>query len=270
LADLCDWGSPTANGVIGDVEAEVVAYCSKAGHGTRIMPPGTITGAQFMKTSAYIQVTGNFHQSGIGLQTSDSGGELDPHGADLAGNPLGGLVYTNNFPSAKDNTTLIQANSWNNFVGGGQFCIKLCDPTVTSPNYCLNIYDQIGCAYNMPASYADKEFTSCEGELQDVVGVYTSGGQTLTWSQPANVPNSLPWQPRIPASSNCVTYSSEELFAPTSTASPTTTNSAPSSTGSKASSSTATAAGSAKTNGAERPVISTGLFALLGAVAMLM
>ena len=33
------------------------------------------------------------------------------------------------------------------------------------------------------------------------------------------MPNSLPWQPRIPASSNCVTYSSEELFGPTSTVS---------------------------------------------------
>jgi hypothetical protein len=28
------------------MDASVIAYCSKAGHGTRIMPPGTITGAQ--------------------------------------------------------------------------------------------------------------------------------------------------------------------------------------------------------------------------------
>jgi len=41
--DFCLWGSPTANGVIGNVEAIVVAYCSKAGHGTRIMPEGTLT-----------------------------------------------------------------------------------------------------------------------------------------------------------------------------------------------------------------------------------
>jgi hypothetical protein len=94
------WGSPTANGAIGDVEAAVVGYCTQKGHGTRIMPLGTITGAQvssqflrwyhdstlsvqqFMKTSAYIQVTGNFNQSGIGLAPKDTGGELDPHGAD--------------------------------------------------------------------------------------------------------------------------------------------------------------------------------------------
>lgn len=28
----------------------------------------------------------------------------------------------------------------------------------------------------MPAAYAPNEFTSCEGELQDVVGTYTSDG----------------------------------------------------------------------------------------------
>ena len=30
----------------------------------------------------------------------------------------------------------------------------------------------------MPASYVDGEFTSCEGELQDVIGTYTSNGQS--------------------------------------------------------------------------------------------
>lgn len=65
------------------------------------MPGGTISGAQasfvfkslghflsqydqqFMKTSAYIQVTGRFNQTGVGLAANDTGGELDPHGADL-------------------------------------------------------------------------------------------------------------------------------------------------------------------------------------------
>ena len=42
-ADFCLWGSPTPNGVIGDVEAVVVAYCTKPGRGTRIIPPGTLT-----------------------------------------------------------------------------------------------------------------------------------------------------------------------------------------------------------------------------------
>lgn len=102
-ADFCLWGSPTANGLIGNIEAAVIAYCSQPGHGGRVMPAGTITGAQvkfdlhdgngrltftlfghqFMKTSAYIQITGHINQSGIGLDPTDTGGELDPHGADL-------------------------------------------------------------------------------------------------------------------------------------------------------------------------------------------
>lgn len=74
----------------------------------------------------------------------------------------------------------------------------------------------------MPAAYVDNEFTSCEGELQDPAGTYTSGGQTLTWKQPAILPgdSTLPWTPRIPASSNCVTYSSVQLYGGTSTSAP--------------------------------------------------
>jgi hypothetical protein len=274
LADFCLWGSPTANGLIGNVEAAVVAYCSQAGHGTRIMPAGTITGAQFMKTSAYIQVTGRFNQNGIGLATNDTGGELDPHGADLAGNPLGGLVYSNSLPSLANNNSLVQAVEWNNFVGSGVFCIKLCDPTVTTPNYCQNTLDLLGCSYNMPASYADGQFTSCQGDLQDVVGVYTSNGQTLTWSQPSSLPatSTLPWTPRVPASSNCVTYSSAQLYGANPTASPSGSGAAQgSSGGTSRPSGTGTAAGSASTNGAAgRMVVSSGLFALLGAVVMLL
>lgn len=81
------------------------------------------------------------------------------------GNPLGGLVYSSGLPSSTDNTTLQQVISWNNFIGSGVsrhhrrspatadadplsilqvFCFKICDPSVTLPNYCQNIYDLIG------------------------------------------------------------------------------------------------------------------------------
>ncbi|KIM76902.1 hypothetical protein PILCRDRAFT_796736 [Piloderma croceum F 1598] len=45
-----------------------------------------------MKTSAYVQITGHLNQSSVGLASNDTGSELDPHGANLAGNPLSGLV----------------------------------------------------------------------------------------------------------------------------------------------------------------------------------
>ncbi|KAF7970700.1 hypothetical protein HWV62_23238 [Athelia sp. TMB] len=276
LADFCLWGSPKANGVIGDVEAAVVAYCTQPGHGTRIIPAGSITAAQFMRTSAYIQVTGLFNQTGIGLQHDDSGGELDPHGADELGNPIGGLVYSTGLPSG-DNSTYLQSTSWNNFVGSGTFCIKVCDPTVTKPNYCQNIYDLIGCNYNMPAAYKPNEFTSCEGELQDEVGTYTSGGATFTWDQPSVLPptSTLPWQPRIPASSNCVTYSSEQLFggpsSSSSSASATVTSTTAGGSSSTASSSTASAtATGAVSNGAGKVVASSGMLAVLGAALLLL
>jgi len=197
ITDFCLWGGPKPNSVIGDVEAEVVAYCTKAGHGTRIMPPGTLTAVQFIKAPGYIQVTGLFNQTGIDLQANDAGGELDPHGADLAGNPLGGLVFSNNLPSSKDNATIIQVQNWSNFVGGNQFCIKACDPTVTSPDYCQNVFDTQGCSFNMPASYAPNEFTSCLGENQAPPG----------------------GNPVIPATSSCTTYTSSLLYPNTAASS---------------------------------------------------
>ena len=54
------------------------------------------------------------------------------------------------------------------FMGSGVFCIKACDPSVAnSAQYCDNIYDRIGCQYNVPAAYVDNVFESCAGELQD-------------------------------------------------------------------------------------------------------
>ena len=64
----------------------------------------------------------------------------------------------------------------NRFVGSGQFCVKLCDNTVSTPDYCQNVYDLVGCQYNMPSNVQNGTFTSCEGENQDPVGIYVVGG----------------------------------------------------------------------------------------------
>jgi hypothetical protein len=110
---------------MGDIEAAVVSYCTRSGHGGRILPAGTITAVQFMRTSQYIQVTGLFNQAGINLAADDAGGELDPVGADQLGNPLGGLAYTTGF-TAGNTSTYEQVHSWNMFVGNGRFCFKAC------------------------------------------------------------------------------------------------------------------------------------------------
>lgn len=59
----------------------------QSGHGTRLIPAGTLTGAHFLKTPSYVQVTGKGHLKNLNITPKDEGGELDPHGATGAGNP---------------------------------------------------------------------------------------------------------------------------------------------------------------------------------------
>lgn len=231
--DFCLWGSPEANGSIGNDEAKVVAYCTKPYHGTRLIPPGAITGLQWMKTSAYIQVSGFIDNTALSLDPTDTGGELDPHGADLQGNPLGGMVYSNGTADS-DGHTLTQVFNWNTFVGSGLFCFKACFNSMTSPDYCENRYDLVGCDYNMPSAVQNGTFESCEGDVQDVVGTYTTNGQTLTWSMPDPLTTLPPYTPVTPSSSNCQTFQSSDLFlvAPTSSSSSASVTGAPGSSAS--------------------------------------
>jgi hypothetical protein len=132
----------------------------------------------------------------------------------------------------------------------------------------------------MPASYTEGEFTSCEGELQEVVGTYTSNGQTLTWSQPASLTTSPPWTPVIPASSNCQTFSSAQLYAAAATsslsgASSAAATKAPSAGASKATGATAPGAGATtgaaaatQASGAGKLVVNAGLSTMLAAVVV--
>jgi hypothetical protein len=71
---------------------------------------------------------------------------------------------------------LILPFSARSFVGGNQFCIKACDPTITDPNYCQNIFDLLGCTYNMPAAYEPGVFESCESDNQLPAGIYVVNG----------------------------------------------------------------------------------------------
>jgi hypothetical protein len=274
--DFCLWGSPDPAGLIGNVEAKVVAYCTKDTHGTRLIPPGAITGIQWTTTPGYIQVVGFINNTGIGLDPSDQGGELDPHGADLQGNPLGGVIFSNN-TAFSNNPTPNQVMNWNTFVGGNQFCFKACYNNITNPDYCLNIYDLVGCTYNMPSAAQNGEFTVCDGDVQEIVGVYTSNGQTLTWSMPDPLNTPPPYTPVIPASSNCQTFQSTDLFV----AAPTTSGAVATGTGiagsRTGSGSGVSSTGNSSSSSAAAPfarvpivgVFSLGLFALVGASLVL-
>jgi len=176
-----------------------------------------------MRTPDYVQVVGFIDQRFINLKPDDYGGELDPHGADFRGNPLGGLFYSTAW-SGDNKNDYKQVIEWNNFMGGNSFCLKACDPA--GPNaarFCEHIYDRIGCAYNSPNSAQNGTFEACDGDNQDYPGIYTDpSGQVQTYTQPPEslgVISTMPYQPRVPASSNCVTYTSSAIYAALPTAS---------------------------------------------------
>ncbi|KAK7018182.1 macrophage activating glycoprotein [Favolaschia claudopus] len=210
-SDFCLWGSPDPNGSIGDVEAKVVTYCTNPQWGGRPIPDGAIHGLQFMRTSAYIQIVGFIDNSALSLASTETGGELDPHGADLQGNPLGGVVYSLD-EAFRDGSEPGQVHNWNLFVGSSVFCLKACFNNVTSPDYCENRYDLVGCNFNMPNAAPNGTFQACEGDLQTPVGTYVSAGQTLTWSMPDPLTTDPPYTPVVPSSSNCQTFQSGGLF----------------------------------------------------------
>jgi len=244
IADFCVFGPPTPNTSIADAEASTIAWCSVPGHGARTMPQGTLTGVQVLRAPAYMLIAGTFNQANIDMPGNDYGGELDPRGADLRGNPLGGLVYTNGLPSSHgNNNTFTQVIDWMNFVGSDVFCMKICDPTVTNSfQYCNNRFDRTGCNFVSPATYSAGVFESCESDNQDPVGVYTSNGVVMTYSQPPDgvVINTLP-SIRTPASSSCTTYNSADLYAAANTVTPSVS---PTGTGASSSKPTGSSSGS--------------------------
>ncbi|KAF8814669.1 hypothetical protein BYT27DRAFT_7205623 [Phlegmacium glaucopus] len=195
VTDFCVFAPPDPGpgSVIGNTERIEVAWCTQNGTGARLIPDGAITGAHFVQTPDFVQVTGIGNLQLINIPAGDGGGELDPHGADGNGNPIGGLVFSSAFGQVQ------QIHEWTNFIGVDQFCFRACKPGPLAPTFCQHIYDVMGCEWNMPASY-DPGFESCQGDSGEPMGVY--GGSTFFQGQPATPPP----HPR-PSSSSCTTLS---------------------------------------------------------------
>ena len=70
------WSSSQTDDTIGESEAREVAWCTQPGHGTRVIPPGTITGAQWLYARNYVQVVGFLDQTKVGLDPTDAGGGM--------------------------------------------------------------------------------------------------------------------------------------------------------------------------------------------------
>jgi hypothetical protein len=71
--DFCLWAPPSV-GTIGDTEQEEVAWCTKSGRGTRVIPDGTLSGVHFVRTPNYVQVTGVGNMTMINVAQGDGGG----------------------------------------------------------------------------------------------------------------------------------------------------------------------------------------------------
>jgi hypothetical protein len=230
----------------------MVAYCSKSGHGTRLIPEGALTGVQFMKTPDYVQVVGFIDQTKINMLKDDWGGEMDPHGADLRGNPMGGIKFSTAFTGSPQ-----QAIEWHNFVGGNRFCMKLCDPAgPNAAHFCEHVFDRIGMDYNCPTAAKDGVFESCEGDNQDYPGTYTQNGVVMTYTQPPESDgaiSTIPFTPRTPSSSNCQTFSSAALYTNLPTVSGSGSTAKPTTSGVKTTGSRATTGGSSPTGTAANP-----------------
>jgi len=227
------WSSGQPDDTIGESEAREFAWCTTPGHGTRVIPPGTITGAQWLYAKNYLQVVGFLDQTQVNLNVSDLGGELDPHGDDEQGNPLGGIVFTNGFAlnsasfqqlagthNFTANQQYTQVIEWVDFIGSGMFCLKMCNPAdPAAALLCAHTYDEIGCGYNALANYGsiNGSFEVCDSDDMAFPGVFTTNGVATTWSQPDSGTIVPPYSTTIPASSNCVTYQSTQLFAAAAT-----------------------------------------------------
>jgi len=187
--DFCFWAPATPNSVIGDIEREAIAWCTKSGRGSRTIPNGALQGVHFVKTKDYVQVTGVGDFTKVNIKKGDEGGELDNRGADGKGNPVGGLVYGNTFGSG------LQYHEWTSFISDTEFCFRACIGPDATRN-CNHIYDVMGCYWNMPANYDAGVFEDCDADDDIPMGVYG----TSTWHQGVNpTPSAHP-----PASSsNC-------------------------------------------------------------------
>ncbi|KAF9534646.1 macrofage activating glycoprotein [Crepidotus variabilis] len=187
-SDFCFWAPPTVS-PIGDSEAEVVAYCTKSGRGSRLIPDGTLKGVHFVQTPEFVQITGVGDFTKVNVPKGDAGGELDNRGADGKGNPVGGLLYGNSFGQG------LQYHEWTSFISETEFCFRACvGPRATQ--LCNHIYDTMGCYWNMPANYDANVYEECQGDSGEPMGVYG----TSTWFQGVNP---TPGPHAAPASSNC-------------------------------------------------------------------
>ncbi|KAJ7450028.1 hypothetical protein B0H11DRAFT_324553 [Mycena galericulata] len=227
IDDFCLFAPPVAGSLIADTETEEVAWCTKPRNNARVIPDGTITGVSFLKTDFYVQLLGTGDFTKLNIANGDEGGELDPHGATGAGNPVGGNVTTTIADGIDEPIA-----EWMLYISANQFCLRACinaNSTYSSAFMCWHELDVMGCEFVMPGTYNDPgTFETCDADVayppgwyptvvdgttsfstfaQYFTGVYTGNdGLPTPYTVGDTVTPSAPYS--IPSSSNCVTTSS--------------------------------------------------------------
>ncbi|KAL7414281.1 hypothetical protein BDY24DRAFT_361243 [Mrakia frigida] len=231
IDDFCLFGPPEEgpDSLIGNVEPIVVAYCLQARNNARLIPDGTIYSAHFIKTPLYVQIQGFFDGTKINIPYGDDGGELDPHGAENLGNPIGGNVTSN--VSGED----VFYEEWMSFMSYNRSRFRICTAEtddISAALQCEHELDVMGCQFVMPGDYTNNSFTSCDGDAavapglypqadgststfrQRFVGTYTDdSGAPQTYTVGQTVTPAGPFS--TPATSNCQTFTSISNGIPT-------------------------------------------------------
>ncbi|GAA5929787.1 hypothetical protein JCM1841_002648 [Sporobolomyces salmonicolor] len=172
IDDFCLW-APPKKATIGDSER----YLSLLHSASR--PPSRpnellFRRVHFQQTDKYIR---KFTK--MNIPAGDEGGELDPHGADGNGNPIGAIVLTNIGGKTQ------QLTEWNQFISDEMFCIRACWSESDGPQWCNHIYDVMGCMWNDPGNYNSGSFDTCAADTPAMpMGEYKlKNGATSTWHQ---------------------------------------------------------------------------------------
>ncbi|KAJ6577623.1 hypothetical protein B0H19DRAFT_1207982 [Mycena capillaripes] len=223
IDDFCLFAPPFV-AAIPDTETEEVAWCTMPRNNARVIPDGTITGVSFLKTDFYVQIMGTGDFTKLNIKAGDSGGELDPHGAEGTGNPVGGNVTT----TVADGTDLPIAE-WMLYISANQFCLRACtnaNSTYSAAFMCWHELDVMGCEFVMPGTYHEPgTFETCDADVayppgwyptvvdgttsfstfaQYFTGVYPGAdGQPTPYTVGDTVTPDAPFS--TPSSSNCVT-----------------------------------------------------------------
>ncbi|KAJ7785139.1 hypothetical protein DFH07DRAFT_900400 [Mycena maculata] len=179
IDDFCIFAPPSL-ATIPDTETIEVAWCTLPRNNARVIPDGTLSGVSFLKTDFYVQIYGFGDFTKLNIAPNDGGGELDPHGATGAGNPIGGNVSTTIVDGIDEPIA-----EWMLYIDNNQFCLRACtnaNSTYSAAFMCWHELDEMGCEFVMPGTYNYQGgiYETCDADVAYPPGWYpeVSGGTT--------------------------------------------------------------------------------------------